>query len=93
MSTDVLTAPKGEHVETIKEALMQWGEAMQVIMENRSMFYSPVLGHWRVKKWAGKGSKSLIYDGDSFTTAFETLLGPHAAEQQRATDVAPPEGR
>jgi hypothetical protein len=44
------------------------------------MFYSPVLDHWRVKKWAGKSAKSLIYDGDSFMMAFEFLLGTHAAE-------------
>jgi hypothetical protein len=37
-------------VEIIKEALMKWGEAMQVVMENRSLFYSHVLDHWRVKK-------------------------------------------
>ncbi len=67
-------------MEIIKEALMQWGEAMHLSMENRTMFYSPVLDHWRVKKWAGKGAKRFIYDGDSFTTAFEHLLGTHAAE-------------
>jgi hypothetical protein len=65
-------------METIKEALMQWGEAMQVGMENRTMFYSPVLKHWRVKKWAGKNAKSFLYDGDDFATAFQTLLGAHA---------------
>jgi hypothetical protein len=67
-------------MERIQAALMQWGEAMQVGMENRSMFYSPLLKHWRVKKWAGKDAKSFLYDGDDFKTAFETLLGPHAAE-------------
>ncbi len=67
-------------MEVIKEALMKWGEAMHVSMENRTMFYSPVLGHWRVKKWAGKGTKGFIYDGDSFEVAFEHLLGAHAAE-------------
>jgi hypothetical protein len=66
-------------MEIIKEALMQWGEAMQLGMENRTMFYSPVLNHWRVKKWAGKGAKGFIYDGESFMMAFENLLGPHAA--------------
>jgi hypothetical protein len=74
------SGPKGVNIEIIKEAMMQWGEAIQVIMENRTMFYSPVLGHWRVKKWAGKGVKSYVYDGDSFMTASETLLGAHAAE-------------
>jgi hypothetical protein len=50
-------------MEIIKEALMQWGEAIHLSMENRTMFYSPVLDHWRVKKWAGKSAKSFIYDG------------------------------
>jgi hypothetical protein len=73
-------------MDIIKEALMQWGGAMQVSMENRSMFYSPVLNHWRVKKWAGKDTNGFIYDGESFSTAFECLLGPHAIEQpQRQT--------
>jgi hypothetical protein len=67
-------------VEVIKEALMQWGEAIHLSMENRTMFYSPVLDHWRVKKWAGKNAKSFIYDGDDFMMAFECLLGPHAAK-------------
>lgn len=67
-------------METIKEALMQWGEAMHVIMENRAMFYSPVLKHWRVKKLAGIGAKSFLYDGSDFMAAFETLLGTHAGE-------------
>ena len=67
-------------MEIIKEALMQWGEAIHLSMENRTMFYSPVLDHWRVKKWAGKNAKSFIYDGGSFMMAFEYLLGTHAAE-------------
>ncbi len=67
-------------MEIIKEALMQWGEAIHLSMENRSMYYSPVLDHWRVKKWAGKNAKSFIYDGGSFMMAFESLLGTHAAE-------------
>ena len=66
-------------MEIIKEALMQWGEAIHLSMENRTMFYSPVLDHWRVKKWAGKKAKSFIYDGSSFMMAFECLLGTHAA--------------
>ena len=69
-------------MEIIKEALMQWGEAMHLGMENRTLFYSPVLNHWRVKKWAGKNAKSFLYDGDSFTTAFEYLLGTNVAEQK-----------
>ena len=67
-------------MEVIKAALMKWGEAMQLSMENRSMFYSPVLKHWRVKKWAGKGARSLIYDGADFPQAFEHLLGPRTTE-------------
>ena len=70
-------------MEIIKEALMQWGEAMHLGMENRTMFYSPVLDHWRVKKWAGKNAKSLLYDGDNFVAAFECLLGTHADERPR----------
>ena len=68
-------------MEIIKESLMKWGEAMQLSMENRSLFYSPVLDHWRVKKWAGKKSKSFLYDGPDFRQAFEQLLGPHTAGQ------------
>ena len=67
-------------MEIIKEGLMQWGEAMHLGMEDRTLFYSPVLKHWRVKKWTGKRAKSMIYDGDSLTAAFECLLGGHAAE-------------
>ena len=67
-------------MEIIKEALMQWGEAMHLSMENRALFYSPVLDHWRVKKLAGISAKSFLYDGSSFMTAFECLLGTHAAE-------------
>ena len=67
-------------MEVIKEALMQWGDAMHVSMENRTLFYSPVLDRWRVKKWAGKDAKGLIYDGGDFMMAFECLLGTHAAD-------------
>jgi hypothetical protein len=75
--------------EVIKAALMQWGEAMQLGMENRSLFYSPVLKHWRVKKWAGKEAKSLLYDGGDFRAAFEAFLGTHAADTVLpATDPA-----
>jgi hypothetical protein len=69
-------------MEIIKEALMQWGEAMRLSMENRTLFYSPVLGHWRVKKWAGKEARSFLYDGEDFMEAFESLLGPHAEHPQ-----------
>lgn len=67
-------------METIKEALMKWGEAMLVFMENRALFYSPVLHHWRVKKLAGTAAKSFLYDGEDFNEAFEILLGPHAPD-------------
>ena len=67
-------------MEIIKESLIKWGEAMQLSMENRSLFYSPVLDHWRVKKWAGKRSKTFLYDGADFKQAFEHLLGPHSTE-------------
>ena len=67
-------------MEIIKKALMQWGEAMYLGMENRTLSYSAVLDHWRVKKWAGKNAKSFICDGDNFMMAFEYLLGTHAAE-------------
>jgi hypothetical protein len=65
-------------METIKQSLMNWGEAMQVVMENRSLFYSRVLEHWRVKKWAGKREKGFLYDGPSFERAFGILLGPNS---------------
>jgi hypothetical protein len=78
---NLLGRSKGVNMEIIKEALMQWGEAIHLSMENRTMFYSPVLDHWRVKKWAGKNAKSFIYDGGSFMMAFEYLLGTHAADR------------
>jgi hypothetical protein len=70
--------PKRFSMEIIKKSLMQCGEAMQLTMENRSLFYSPVLKHWRVKKWAGKDARSFIYDGEDFLVAFEKFLGSHA---------------
>lgn len=76
-------------MEIIQEALMHWGEAIHLSMENRTLFYSPVLDHWRVKKWAGKSAKGFIYDGDNFMMAFECLLGAHAAEHP----LAPGNGR
>ena len=76
-------------MEIIKEALMKWGEAMQLRMEDRTLFNSPVLEYWRVKKWSGKRSKSLIYGGASFRKAFEIFLGSHANEQptQHGNDI------
>ncbi len=41
-------------MKVVKEALIQWGEAMHLSMENCTVFYSPVLDHWRVNKWAVK---------------------------------------
>ena len=67
-------------MEDIKKALMKWSEAMQVVMENRSLSYSHVLAHWRVKKCAGKREKGFLYDGPSFEMAFEVFLGSHAAK-------------
>ena len=64
-------------MEIIKKSLMQWGEAMQLTMENRSLFYSPVLKHWRVKKWTGKDARSCIYEGGNFEEAFEIFMGHH----------------
>lgn len=64
-------------MELIKNSLMQWGEAMQLTMENRSLFYSPVLKYWRVKKWVGKNARSFIYEGDSFEKAFEAFMESH----------------
>jgi hypothetical protein len=67
-------------MEVIKEALMKWSEAMQVVMENRALSYSHVLDHWRVKKWAGKREKGFLYDGPSFEEAFKVFLGSHAVK-------------
>jgi hypothetical protein len=67
-------------MDKIRDALMIWGEAMQVRMENRTLHYSPVLGHWRVKKWSGKDARSFLYDGEDFQQAFQVLLGSHAEE-------------
>jgi hypothetical protein len=67
-------------MERIKAALMQWGEAMQVRMENRTLHYSPILGHWRVKKWSGVDARSFLYDGESFEDAFLALLGSNAGK-------------
>jgi len=77
-------------MEVIKEALMKWGEAMHLSMENRTLFYSPVLNHWRVKKWAGKSARGLLYDGEDFMAAFEYLLGSHATEENTDTSKDDP---
>jgi hypothetical protein len=77
-------------MDIIQEALMHWGEAIHLSMENRTMFYSPVLGQWRVKKWGGKSAKGFIYDGGDFMTAFECLLGTHAAEHPPAPENGMP---
>jgi len=71
-------------MEIIKEGLMQWGDAMRLVMENRLLFYSPVLRHWRVKKLAGTGAKSFLYDGEDFMLAFECLLGTHTVAHPKA---------
>jgi hypothetical protein len=67
-------------MEIIKKSLIHWGEAMQLTMENRSMFYSPVLKHWRVKKWVGKDARSFIYEGGNFDNAFEIFMGTHGID-------------
>jgi hypothetical protein len=70
-------------MEIIKEALTKWGEAMQVRFENRTLFYSPVLKRWRVKKWSGSDARKFIYDGDNFQEAFNTLIGNHSTNQNQ----------
>ena len=62
-------------MDLIKRELMIWGEAMQVTFENRSLFYSPVLKHWRVKKWSGEQARKFIYQGEDFDDALNCLLG------------------
>jgi hypothetical protein len=62
-------------METIIEAMIQWGELMTLGMANRTLSYSPVLGHWRVKKWTGKDARSFLYDGSNFDEAFKVLVG------------------
>ena len=71
----------GVDMELIQQSLMQWGEAMQLTMENRSLFYSPVLKHWRVKKWAGKDARKFLYDGENFDLAFEYFLGSRHSQE------------
>jgi len=72
-------------MEIIKKSLMQWGETMQLTMENRSLFFSPVLKHWRVKKWSGKEARSFIYEGENFEEAFEVLMGTHGVDLSGAS--------
>ena len=72
-------------MEIIKKSLMQWGEAMQLTMENRSLFYSPVLKYWRVKKWTGKDARSFIYEGGNFDEAFEIFMGTHGVDLSEAS--------
>jgi hypothetical protein len=72
-------------MEIIKKSLIQWGEAMQLTMENRSLFYSPVLKHWRVKKWAGKDARSFIYEGGNFDEAFAIFMGTHGVDLSGAS--------
>lgn len=72
-------------MEIIKKSLMQWGEAMQLTMENRSLFYSPVLKHWRVKKWSGKEARSFIYEGSNFDEAFKVFMRSHGVDSTGAS--------
>jgi len=71
-------------MDTIKESLKNWGEAMQLTFENRSLFYSPVLKVWRVKKWSGKDARKFIYEGESFQEAFDLFLGQNPFENNQA---------
>ena len=73
-------------MEPIKEALMKWGEAMQLRMENRTLHYSSVLAHWRVKKWSGKDARSFLYDGEDFQQAFQILLGSSISEDTNPSE-------
>lgn len=73
-------------MEPIKAALMKWGEAMQLRMENRTMHYSQVLGHWRVKKWSGKDARTFLYDGEDFQQAFQVLQGSSHLEENNSRD-------
>jgi hypothetical protein len=73
-------------MEPIKAALMKWGEAMQLRMENRTMHYSQVLGHWRVKKWSGQNARSFLYDGEDFQQAFQVLQGSFPSKETNSTD-------
>ena len=68
-------------MEIIQESLMKWGEAMQLTMENRSLYYSPVLKHWRVKKWSGKNARKFLYEGENFQEAFDFLLGSSGGDK------------
>ena len=68
-------------MDPIKQALMKWGEALQVRMENRTLHYSQILGHWRVKKWSGKDARGFLYDGEDFQQALRTLLGTHGDDE------------
>jgi hypothetical protein len=68
-------------MDEIKGAMMQWGESIQLVMENRSLFYSPVLKRWRVKKWAGKNARSFLFEGEDFAHAFEAFMGSHSGKR------------
>lgn len=73
-------------MEPIREALMKWGEAMQLRMENRTLHYSPVLGQWRVKKWSGKDARKFLYDGADFEQAFQVLMGSYGGDEDDPLD-------
>ncbi len=73
-------------MEIIKKSLMQWGNAMNLNMENRALFYSPVLKHWRVRKLAGTDKQGFLYDGEDFMAALSALLGTHAADTLPAVE-------
>lgn len=73
-------------MEPIKEALIKWGEALQLRMENRTLHYSPVLDHWRVKKWSGKDARKFLYNGKDFDQAFQILLGSNPGDDTDEVD-------
>ena len=73
-------------MEPVQESMMKWGEALHLVMENRSLFYSPVLKRWRVKKWTGKRAKSLLFEGESLHEALAILLEPHRSDAGNETE-------
>ena len=61
------------------------GRSHAVTMENRSLFYSPVLKQWRVKKWAGKDARKFIYQGEDFDVAFD-IYSVHVPKKHPVKD-------
>lgn len=61
-------------MESLKEAMMVWGEAMTLRLEKRCLFYSVVMGKWCVTDGFGHEEKRL-YEGENFGLALDYLLG------------------